>query len=81
MVKKVEVNPNTRGGPQEGVDMERVPDSEEVEEATPTLRQSAKVEGEMDEVEDTPHPRQLAGVVVLAEVEEEGYPLTTHTTC
>ena len=81
VVKKREVNPNTRGRPQEGVDLERVPDSEEVEEATPTSRQLAKVVGEMDEVEDTPHPRQLAGVVVLAEVEEEGYPLTTHTTC
>ena len=68
-------------GPQEGVDLERVPGLEEVEEATPTSRQWAEMVREMEEVEDTPHPRQLAGVVVLAEVKEEGYPLTTHTTC
>ena len=52
-----------------------------MEETTPTLSQSAEVVGAMDEVEDTPHPSQLAGVVVLAEVEEEGYPLMMHTTC
>ena len=68
-------------GPQKGVDLEGVPDSEEVEETTPTLRQSAEVVGEKGEVEDTPHPSQSAGVLVLAKVEEKGYPLTMHTKC
>ena len=64
------------------MDLEGVPDSEEMEEEveTPTSHQLVEAVGDMDEVEDTPHPRQLAGVVVLAVVEAEGYPRTTHVT-
>ena len=64
------------------MDLAEVPDPEAVEEetGTPTSHQLVEAVGDMDEVEDTPHPRQLAGVVVLAVVEAEGYPRTTHAT-
>ena len=68
------------GHPEE-TGLEGVPDTEAVVEVKPASNKKVGVVGDLDVVEDTLHPSQLAGAEVLAVVEVEGYPLTTHVTC